>query len=248
MNMKRNIILTLIAGFFVFAIMPQKKITIHMAGDSTMADKKPDKFPETGWGMAFKNLFNENVQVVNYAANGRSTKSFISENRWQKLVDNVKEGDYVFIQFGHNDEKVDKPGVGTTLQEYEANLTRFVKEVQAKNAFPVLCTPVMRRSYTDGHFTNSHGEYPASVKKVAAAMQVPLIDMLETSRALLEKTGIEESKKFYLIADSAVWANYPKGITDNTHFRQEGAEAMAAIAIESIKELKLPLKKYIKRK
>jgi pectinesterase len=246
--MKRNLILTIILTLFVVAMKPARKITIHMAGDSTMADKAADKAPETGWGTAFKNHFNKHVQVINYAANGRSTKSFIAENRWQKLIENVREGDYVFIQFGHNDEKVDRPAVGTNLQQYEANLTRFVKEVQAKNAFPVLCTPVMRRSYSDGHFTNSHGEYPASVKKVAAAMQVPLIDMLEKSRALLEKTGIEESKKFYLIADSAVWSNYPKGITDNTHFRQEGAEAMAAIAIESIKELKLPLKKFIKRK
>lgn len=244
--MKRYFTLAVLFAAFIFATLPQKKITVHLAGDSTMADKQANKAPETGWGTAFKTLVNENATVVNYAQNGRSTKSFINEGRWQKLVDNVQEGDWVFIQFGHNDEKVDKPAVGTTLEEYKANLTRFVNDVRAKKGFPVLFTPVMRRSIQDGVFINSHGLYPDAVKEVAAQLNVPLVDMLSKSKVLLEKTGIEESKKFYLIGDSTAWANYPKGVTDNTHFQTQGAQAMAQLVVAAIKEQDLPLKAYLK--
>jgi len=218
-----------------------------MAGDSTMANKKPERYPETGWGQVFSSFFTNDIEVVNLAVNGRSTKSFVNEKKWEKLLADVRPNDYVFIEFGHNDEKVENSNLGTTPDEYEANLTKFVQDVKALKAIPVLLTPVMRRSIKDGKFYDSHGEYPDRVRKVAKAEKVALIDMDEKSKTLLEATGTTESKKFFLHGDSAVLENYPKGIHDNTHFNEAGAYAMAQLAIEGIKALQLPLANYIKK-
>src|SRR3954469_8631960 len=125
-----------------------KPITIFMAGDSTMAIKQPDKRPETGWGEMLGQYFKDGiVKIENRAVNGRSTKSFISEGRWQEIIDNLKKGDYVFIQFGHNDESKDKGERYTPPNEYRNNLVRFVGEVKSRGGNPILLTPVMRRKF-----------------------------------------------------------------------------------------------------
>ncbi|SIT31617.1 pectinesterase [Filimonas lacunae] len=245
---QRNWIGALCIALLAFAAPERKKITIWMAGDSTMANKSPKTYPETGWGMALGQFFDEDVIIANRAQNGRSTLSFINEKRWQAIIDSATEGDYVFIEFGHNDEKVNKPGVGVYPAAYGANLVKFVLEVRAKKAIPVLLTPIMRRNFKNGVLEDTHGEYPPVVRRVADSLKVPLIDMHLKSEALLNGMGDEPSKKLFNYVDSG-HVNYPKGNKDNTHFSPAGATAMAELAVQGIKELKLEsLVKHLKKK
>lgn len=233
--------------FICFAAVGEKKITIYMIGDSTMANKQPQKYPETGWGMVFHEYFNKDVTINNQAVDGRSTKSFITEHRWQEIYNKLKPGNYVFIEFGHNDEKIDKPDIGASLEEYKANLTKFINDTKAKGAIPVLLTPITRRSYdSNGKLFNSHGNYPAVVRKLAASQNVVLIDMLAKSEKLVNGLGNERSKELYNWADSGKYVNYPNGVKDNTHFSVLGAHKIAQLAVEGIKESNLPIVKYLK--
>src|ERR1041384_3953922 len=161
---------------FAASVLGQEPITIYLAGDSTMAQKLPEKRPETGWGEALQQFFDERkVRIENHAQNGRSTRTFISENRWQAIVDKLKPGDYVFIQFGHNDESKEKTDRYTSPEDFRQNLLRFVADVRAKQATPVLLTPVMRRRFdSQGVFHDTHGEYPDIVRNVAAEQKVAL--------------------------------------------------------------------------
>lgn len=223
-------------------------ITIYMAGDSTMAEKLPDKRPETGWGEALQRFFNpDKVKIENHAKNGRSTRTFIEEKLWQAIVDKLRRGDYVFIEFGHNDAARDRTDRYTPPEDYRRNLIRFITEVREKKAIPVLLTPVMRRRFDkDGNFQDSHGEYPEIVRAVASENKVPLIDMHRKSEKVLKQYGVEESKKLFLQLKPNENANYPKGIEDNTHFSPLGAEIMAGLAVGGIRELKLGLAVFLK--
>jgi len=230
----------LISVFFSFDQVPGK-ITVYMIGDSTLANKETKAFPETGWGMPFQYFFDTTVVVDNRAKNGRSTRSFISENLWQPVVDKLKEGDYVFIQFGHNDESKDKGDRYSSPEDYKKNLTRFITETRAKKANPILLTPVTRRKFVDGNIQETHKEYSPLVKEVAIAQQVPLIDMDTKSRALLQKFGEEPSKLLFLQLEPGEHPNYPEGKIDNTHFSEMGARLMAQLVLSDIVNQKLEL-------
>lgn len=224
-------------------------ITVYLAGDSTMAEKKPEKRPETGWGeMLGKHFKDGMVKIENHAQNGRSTRTFISENRWQTILEKLKKGDYVFIQFGHNDQSKEKVDRYTPPEDYRKNLIRFVEETRAKKATPVLLTPVMRRKFDNaGKFVDQHGVYPDIVRWVAKEYKVPLVDMHRESEKILVKYGIEDSKKLFLQLKAGENPNYPNGVNDNTHFNPNGAEEMAKLAIAGIKEQKIGLRKRLKR-
>jgi len=226
----------------------QQPVTVFLAGDSTMAEKLPNKRPETGWGEQLEGFFDETkVKVENHAQNGRSTRSFIAEKRWQAIVDKVKEGDYVFIQFGHNDEKVGTDRYASP-EDYRKNLERFIADVRQKKGIPVLLTPVMRRRFDDkGIFQDTHGEYPSVVRAVAADYKVGMIDMHRKSEGVIKQYGAEESRKLFLQLKPDENVNYPKGIEDNTHFSPVGAKIMAGLAVEGIREQKLGLVKYLKK-
>src|SRR6184192_4123617 len=240
-------------AIFMFAVLAahsgqieaaqQKPIMIYLAGDSTMAQKLPAKRPETGWGEMLSKFFQEGTVIIdNRAQNGRSTRTFISEGRWQTIVDALKPGDYVFIQFGHNDESKEKVDRYTPPADYRNNLIKFVSEVRARKATPVLLTPVMRRRFDkDGRLQDTHGEYPDIVRSVAAEYKVALIDMHRSSAAVLAKYGAEESRKLFLQLKPNESPNYPKGIEDNTHFNPLGAKVMARLAADGIRELRLKL-------
>ncbi|OFX58073.1 MAG: hypothetical protein A2W84_16040, partial [Bacteroidetes bacterium GWC2_40_13] len=158
------------------------KPTLFMIGDSTMADKEKLYLPERGWGQLFPQLFTDGVLIENHAKNGRSTRSFIYEGRWDSVFQKLQPNDFVLIQFGHNDGSIQKAERYTTLVEYEYNLRKFVRETQAKNALPILSTPVVRRRFDEqGQFYDSHGEYPDIVRKIAADMRVPLLEMHKKS-------------------------------------------------------------------
>jgi lysophospholipase L1-like esterase len=233
----------------VFAPAQKSPVVVYLAGDSTMAEKKPEKRPETGWGEMLQKYFDAGkVRIENHAQNGRSTKTFISENRWQAIVDKLKKGDYVFIQFGHNDASKDKGERYTPPEDYRKNLIRFVAEVRAKKAVPVLLTPVMRRRFDkEGNFSDSHGEYPDIVRAVARQYKVALIDMHRASEAVIRKRGAEDSRKLFLQLKAGENPNYPNGIEDNTHFNPQGAEEMARLAVAGIRERKIGLRKYLKK-
>ncbi|RYE26232.1 MAG: rhamnogalacturonan acetylesterase [Sphingobacteriaceae bacterium] len=246
MNLLRVALLSTL--IFLISATPEKPVMIYMIGDSTMANKGPQKYPETGWGMVFHEYFKDGVTIDNRAMDGRSTKSFITEKRWQGVYDHLKEGDYVFIEFGHNDEKIERPAVGTTIEEFSENLKRFINETRSKKAIPILMTPIVRRIYdhSTGQLKNSHGLYPDAVREVAAKEHVIFIDLLAKSDILVQQTGEEPSKKFYNFADSAQYVNYPKGIQDVTHLSPLGAHKIAELAVQGIKEAGIPLKAMLK--
>jgi pectinesterase len=212
-------------------------VNLYLAGDSTIAQKLVTRRPETGWGEMLQQYFDvDAVRVHNRARNGRSTRTFIEEGRWQQIVDDLRPGDYVFIQFGHNDASVEKTDRYTPPADYRRNLARFVAEVRAKQATPVLMTPVMRRRFdANGVFYDAHGEYPDLVRAAAAELQVPLIDMHRSSERVLREYGAERSKSLFLILAPGEHPNYPAGLDDNTHFSPAGAEVMAALAVEGIR-------------
>ena len=238
----------LIGVFGSIARSQDHRVTIFLAGDSTMAAKLPEKRPETGWGEMLGRYFKDGkVQIENRAANGRSTKTFISEGKWQAIIDDLKKGDHVFIQFGHNDSSKDKGERYTAPDEYRKNLIRFAADVRANGGHPVLLTPVMRRRFdNDGKFYDSHGEYPGIVRTVANEYDVPLIDMHQMSETVIVRYGVEGSKKLFLQLKPGENANYPNGIDDNTHFSPLGAEEMAKLVVEAIRESKIGLRKYWK--
>ncbi|MCA1619254.1 MAG: rhamnogalacturonan acetylesterase [Acidobacteria bacterium] len=242
-------ILSVVCLLLVIAtcVSAKEPITIHLAGDSTMAEKLPERRPETGWGEALQKFFREDrVRVRNHAQNGRSTRLFIEQKHWQTLLDSLKEGDYVFIQFGHNDGAKDRPDRYTPPEGYRANLVRFIREVRERKATPVLFTPVMRRRFTkEGVFKDVHGVYPALVREVAAELKAPLIDMHRASERVLVGYGPDESRKLFLQLKPGENPNYPKGVEDNTHFNPRGAEEMAALAVAGIREHKLGLAKFL---
>jgi lysophospholipase L1-like esterase len=231
---------------FAFAKVP---ITVYLAGDSTMADKRAEKRPETGWGEMLGKYFRDgSVKIENHAQNGRSTRTFISENRWQTIVEKLKKGDYVFIQFGHNDQSKEKVDRYTPPEDYRKNLIRFVEEARAKKATPILMTPVMRRKFdADGKFVDQHGVYPDIVRSVAKDYAVALVDMHRESEKVLVRYGVEDSKKLFLQLKAGENPNYPNGVNDNTHFNPQGAEEMAQLAVAGIKEQKIGLRKYLKK-
>lgn len=219
---------------------------IYLIGDSTIAIKEPKAFPETGWGMPFATFFDSTIIVDNRAKNGRSTRTFISENRWQPVVDSLQEGDYVLIQFGHNDESKEKVDRYVTPEQFKINLTRFVNETRAKNAKPVLITAVARRKFDSiYHIVDGHGVYTQIVRDLAVELHVPMIDLQKTSTALLEKMGVENSKLLFMQLEPNEHPNYPEGRDDNTHFSELGARKIAQLVLAEIRNLNLDLVNYI---
>lgn len=227
---------------------PAKNITIYLAGDSTMADKDIRAYPETGWGMPFALFFDSTVTIKNIAKNGRSTKTFITEGLWKQISNELKADDYVFIQFGHNDESPAKSSY-TPENDYKNNLRLFIKETKAKNAIPILITPVSRRKFnTAGQIEETHLIYSALVCEVAQEQQVQLIDLDKESRALFQELGPENSKMLFNQLKAGENPNYPEGKIDNTHFNEMGARKIAEIVLREIKKQRLSLANRIYKK
>ncbi|MEO7769238.1 MAG: glycosyl hydrolase family 28 protein [Ferruginibacter sp.] len=246
--MKKSLIVLLISFNGLAFLMPAKKPTIFLIGDSTCANKPVEDNPERGWGQLLPNFFTNEIGIQNHAVNGRSTKSFINEHRWDTVMSKLQEGDYVMIQFGHNDEKAeDSTRSAPAHGLFKDNLVRFVTDIRSKGAHPVLITPVMRRKFDkEGKFVDQHGDYPAVVKEVAAILKVPMIDLHKSSEALIVKEGIENSKRLFLNIPDNHFKNYKGPREDNTHFSEYGAASMASLVCQSIKELQLPLVSYLR--
>lgn len=241
--MKSFLVYILLLFYGLFQSTDQLKI--YIIGDSTAANKTAQAYPETGWGMELQSFFKEQVIVDNRALNGRSTKSFINEKRWEEVLKTLQAGDFVFIQFGHNDEKIDRPDVGTSLDEYKQNLIQYIRDTRNKKANPVLLTPIARRNFKNGTFSDTHGGYPNVVRLLADSLKVPLIDMHKKTGKLLSDLGEQNSLHLFNHVDSG-HVNYPKGKVDNTHLSPDGAKAVAALVVDGIRELKLSLNRKLK--
>lgn len=228
-----------------------QKTTIYTIGDSTMADKiKPNENPETGWCQVLPSFFDLNqVTIDNRAVNGRSTKSFIKEKRWDSVYNSLQPGDYVFIQFGHNDAKVaDSTRYTNPHTSYRHNLIRFVTETRAKGAIPILFSSIARRNFNEqGVLIGTHGEYPLEVRLVAQEYQVPFIDLEYFSEQLEQSYGVEKSKELHLFFKAGEHPYYPEGKSDDTHLSRKGATEIANIAVRELKKLNLELNAFYKK-
>ena len=216
-----------------------------------MCEYDVKRAPLTGWGMPFKNYFDSSVVIDNRAKGGRSTRTFISENRWQPIADSLNEGDYVFVQFGHNDEAQGEKYKDryTPVPDYKNNLIKFIKETRAKKANPVLITPVSRLRFDkDGKQQETHAKYTAACYEVAKQYNVPLIDLDKKSRELFQQLGPENAKFLFMQLEPGENPSYPDGQKDNTHFNAYGARRIAELVLQQIQQLFPELADRITRK
>lgn len=233
--MKKIFIALQLVILLSFTTFQHKKIKIFLAGDSTCAIKSTNAYPETGWGMPFVYFWDSTVTVINLAKNGRSTSSFRKERLWQQIMSEVSVGDYIFIQFGHNDEVPTKK-TATTETEFKNNLTQYVNEAREKGAIPVLLTPVARRKFDGaGSIVGTHDVYAQIVRNVAKENNVPLIDIDVKGQQLYQQFGAEGSKLLFLQLQPGEHPNYPDGKADDTHFNELGARKTAQIVLSEIK-------------
>lgn len=241
-----KILAALCCGLLLFGFtLPADHFTVFMAGDSTMSIKQVKAYPETGWGMPFANYFDSGVTIDNRARNGRSTKTFISDGLWDSIIKDLKPNDYVFIEFGHNDE-VDTKASYTKEDDYRANLVRFVTDVKNRQGIPILFTPVTRRNFdSTGHIKETHLAYSKIVRQVAAEQKVMLVDLDELTRSFFDKYGPDHSILFFNNLEPGENPNYPEGRKDNTHYNELGARKVAEIVLQALKDLKIPLAEHI---
>lgn len=211
------------------------KIRILMIGDSTMANKDTSKgSPERGWGMVLQNFFTDAVEVDNHAQNGRSTKSFINEGRWDKVLARIRPGDYVFIQFGHNDEKYKKEKVYTVPGgTFDANLRRFVLEARQRGGIPVLFNAIVRRKFDGQRLTDTHKDYLFSPCRVAEQTDAYFVDANAITHGIVESMGPEESKRLFMWLPEGS-PSHPKGLQDDTHLNVYGAHRVAWSLISAV--------------
>ena len=245
--MKTRLLLPIALVALAGSALHPRPVTVFVAGDSTAAEKRADRRPETGWAESLQSYFDpDDVRVVNLARNGRSTRTFVEEGRWDALLEEVRPGDYVLVQFGHNDQSESKPDRYTPPDAFQTNLRRFVRDVRELEATPVLMTPVVRRRFDDeGRFYDVHGAYPDLTRAVASELDVPLVDMHRMSEAAVRAYGAEGSKGLFLILEPGESANYPDGLDDNTHFSPLGAAVMARLAAEGLRDAGLGLAEHL---
>ena len=239
------VLLALLAPLASFAAEAAPRV--FMIGDSTMADKPLD-LPERGWGQSLPQFFSDPATIHNHAVNGRSTRSFLDEGRWEKVLGELRAGDFVIIQFGHNDEKIEDPKRGTDpATTFRDNLRRFVRETRAKGASPILATPVCRRKFdAAGKLTPTHGAYPDATRAVATEEKVPLLELEKATAQWLQSEGDEPTKKYFMWIEAGKFPKIPEGRKDDTHFVEAGATKVAALAVAQLRELKSPLAKWLK--
>ncbi|MCM3632745.1 rhamnogalacturonan acetylesterase [Paenibacillus camelliae] len=226
----------------------EQQITIYLAGDSTVTDPAPSRFPFSGWGQMLNYYFKHDVVVANHAVGGRSSKSFIAEGRLDGIMETMREGDFLFIQFGHNDQKSDEERHTDPATTYPQYLKQYIEAARSVQATPVLLTSVHRRYFDqNGRLIDTHKDYLEAVRQLAADEHIPLIDLAEKSKQLFEQLGEEASRSLLLWGEPGEWINYSSGIKDNTHFQEQGGLAIAALVAQGIRELQLmPLTMFMK--
>lgn len=220
--------------------------TIFLAGNSTVVDQ--DREPWASWGQMIPSfLVPSTVVVANYAESGEALNSFVSAKRLEKVLSLMKAGDYLFIEFGHNDQKQKGEGVGA-FTTYKKSLQFFISEVRKKGGIPVLVSSMHRRNFdSTGHIVNTLGDYPEAVRQTAKEENVALIDLNAMSKTLYEAWGEAGSVKAFVHYPANTFPGQDKELKDNTHFNTYGAYELARCIVQSIKDQQLPLAKYIKK-
>ena len=218
--------------------------TVYICGDSTVVDQ--DNEPWASWGQMIPRFFTDQVSFANYAESGERMDTFIGRGRLKKILSQIKKGDWLFIEFGHNDMKIKGPGKGA-FYSYMTNLKEFIDEARTRGAYPVLLTPTSRRFFDDeGHVINTHEDYPEAMKFIAERENVPLIDLNQMTKTLYEALGVEPSKHAFVQYPAGTYPGQTEDLKDNTHFNTYGAYEIAKCVIEGMKELNLPLVEYIR--
>lgn len=241
--------LAVVFFFCLSTVVYCQNITIYTIGDSTMANKPDtDQNPERGWVQLLPGFFNDKVTIVNKAVNGRSTRSFIDQGRWDEVYQLLKPGDYVFIQFGHNDQKFKSPDRYTNPHTaYRHNLIKFVNESRAKGAIPILFSSIVRRNFNEhGTLIDTHGAYPLETRLVAQQYEVDFIDLQYLTEVLEMSYGKEKSKELHLHYAPGELPYYPKGKQDDTHLSVKGATEVSKLVVEELKSTEHPLGEYLK--
>ncbi len=238
---------TLALGSLLLATPALAEGKIFIAGDSTAASYKPDRFPQMGWGMVLKCSLDASQSVENRAMGGRSTKTFIGEGRFDAIAKDISTGDTLLIQFGHNDANDKKPERYTPIPEFKTNLLRFIAMAREKGATPVLITPVAIRRFDEkGAIGESLTPYANATREVAHATATPLIDLNYDGRVYMQKVGVEPSKTYYLhYPKEAGYKQWPDGVSDDVHFSEKGARAIAALVAGRLKALGLPVSTHV---
>ena len=252
--MRKNILYILFAFAIFSCISADKaKVTLFTIGDSTMSDNRvildDPGDPGRGWAQELGKFFDsEQLVVKNYAVSGRSSKSFIDEGRWDKVKEQIKPGDYVLIQFGANDQKKQDPKRYTDPETtFKENFRKFITETREKGGIPVLATSVVRRRWNkEGELVDTYGRYVESVREIAKEMNVPIVDMQVSTRKLVEKYGVEDSKKLFLWVEPGVAERFPDGNKDDSHLNILGATEFSRLFVSELKEIKHPLAKYLR--
>lgn len=245
--MKVKILLLSLILITLSAAKPKEKVRIFIAGDSTAQTYKPEKTLMCGWGQMLQAFFTEDVKVENRAMGGRSTKTFISEGRWDKILNDMQKGDFVFIQFGHNDASTN-PERHASYEDYRKNIERMIQDVRAKKGNPVLLTSVVMRTFQKGNLVDDRLKaYPAITRELAEQYNVPLIDVNVKMRDLILTMGDEPSKALYMWLEPGMDPSKPDGSQDDTHLREAGAQKVAEFVVHDIQKQQLKgLAKYLK--
>lgn len=217
-----------------------RKVKIFIAGDSTAQSYREERDGLIkGWGQMLPEFFDKDVEVINHAIGGRSTKTFLNEGRWDKLISKVRKGDYVFIQFGHNDAST-RPERHASLTDYKANLTKMIEDVRDKKATPVLLTSVVMRTFVNKNLTDDRLKgYPVVMRILAKELNVPMIDVNQKTKDFVTILGDNASIPYYRWVEPGVDKVKPDGLKDDTHMMEKGARQVAYFVVEGIKELKL---------
>lgn len=238
---------TLLSKAYAASELP--KVTLHLVGDSTMSDKPELAYPERGWGQLLPAFMLPQLNIVNHAANGRSTRRFISEGRWQLLLSDLRAGDYVLIQFGHNDQKQDDPlRFAAADGDYQVFLHRFVRDIKARSATPMLASSICRRNFSaEGKLQRDLADYALAAAKVAAAEQIAFFDLQQRSCDFIEQQGPTNSQPYFIQVPAGLYAKFPEGKIDNTHLTLQGASKIAQFFVRDLKVQQHPLASYVYR-
>lgn len=244
---KATALISIFCFLFISLRSFNERVNIYSIGDSTMCNiDTTENNPGRGWMQVIGAHFRPNVNIFNMAASGRSSKSFRKEGKWDKVINKVREGDYVFIQFGHNDQKKDSLRHTDPETDFRQNLLDYVNEVKVRKAIPILFTSIPRRRFdSDGQLKDSHGAYVTVVRSIASEFNIPLVDLNKRTAEYIDQLGMEESKSLFIHIGPGVSSRFPNGKKDDTHLSKKGAEEVAQIATYGLKELKLPISEYL---
>jgi len=212
---------------------PAATVRVFLAGDSTVTDQSIE--PYVGWGQVFPLFVGDRAVVANHAESGRALRSFQGERRLDKILAQLRPGDFVLIQFGHNDQKEKGEGVGA-FTTYATRLKAYVDAIQAKGGKPVLVTAVARRRFDpQGQVVESLGDFPAAVRRVAKERGLPLIDLNMASKQVYQTLGVERSKLALLHYPANAFPGQTEPLRDDTHFSAYGAYEMARCVVEDVR-------------